>query len=227
MAPPVKKPSKPIFKTTSPFTETKWPSISHEDQEIITELLYNLLSPLGEHRRSHITPSKGKRKREPRGAAKDAPPPAPPAIGSHILVGLNSVTRHLEAGAARTAPPMAPVSGSTADDNANTDSKAEQDVEKTPLQPTKPLSMVILTHPQPALSPSHAHIPTLLHLATVQSTPASKPAEQTRLITLPTSNDSRFASALHIPAQHVGLTECLWVDEALKPEWRVLNVKQG
>lgn len=140
------------------------------------------------------------------------------------------------------------MSGSTADDNADTNPKAEQDDKKTTLDPKKPLSMVILTHPQPALSPSHAHIPTLLHLATKQPTPGSNAPEPTRLITLPTSHDSRFASALHIPRvgaigifedapgakaleeyvrQHVGLTECLWVDEALKPEWRGLNVKQG
>jgi hypothetical protein len=56
MAPPaVKKPSKPVFKTSSPFTEAKWlvfelyerdgvantsrPHVSYGDQEVITELL--------------------------------------------------------------------------------------------------------------------------------------------------------------------------------------------
>lgn len=108
--------------------------------------------------------------------------------------------------------------------------------------------MVILMHPQPALSPSHAHIPTLLHLATRQPDPISKADEPTRLIALPTSDDARFASALHIPRvgaigvlegapgakaledyvrQHVGVTECLWVDEALQPEWRGLTVVQA
>jgi ribonuclease P/MRP protein subunit POP3 len=110
------------------------------------------------------------------------------------------------------------------------------------------LSVVILTHPQPALSPSHAHIPTLLHLATLRQSPESKSSEPTRLIVLPTVNDARFASTLHIPRvgaigihegapgakaledyvrQHVGLTECLWVKEALTPEWRGLNVVQA
>ena len=107
--------------------------------------------------------------------------------------------------------------------------------------------MVILTHPQPSLSPSHAHISTLLHLATLQPTLKSKTSVAARLVALPTSSDSRFASTLHIPRvgaigiyedapgakileeyvrQHVGLTECLWVDEALNPEWRGLNVQQ-
>jgi ribonuclease P/MRP protein subunit POP3 len=108
--------------------------------------------------------------------------------------------------------------------------------------------MVILTHPQPSLSPSHAHLPTLLHLATLRPTSESSPSNATRLIALPTSNDARFASALHIPRvgaigiyegapgakaleeyvrQHIGLTKCSWVDEAMKPEWRGLNVKQA
>lgn len=108
--------------------------------------------------------------------------------------------------------------------------------------------MIMLTHPQPSLSPSHAHIPTLLHLATLQSTPKADVAEPTRLIPLPTSSDARFANALHIPRvgaigvyegapgakvledyvrKHVGLTECVWVDEAVKPEWRGLNVQQA
>lgn len=78
--------------------------------------------------------------------------------------------------------------------------------------------------------------------------PKAEVTEPTRLIALPTSNDSRFANVLHIPRvgavgifedapgvktledyvrKHVGLTECLWADEAMKPEWRGLNVQQA
>ncbi|KZM26817.1 Ribonuclease P [Ascochyta rabiei] len=246
MAPPVKKPPKPIFKISSPFTETRWPSVSHEDEEVVTELLCNLLTPLGEHRRTHVQPSKGKkRKRDTRLHAHENPRPSPPAIGFHLLVGLNSVTRHLEALATRTAPPNAPTreSGASDKDGSATENETEKQLETT----LRPLSMVILTHPRPSLSPSHAHIPTLLHLATLQPRPGSKTSAPTRLVALPTSNDARFASALHIPRvgaigiyegapganaleeyvrQHVGATECPWVDEALKPEWRGLTVKQ-
>ena len=166
-----------------------------------------------------------------------------PAIGSHLLIGLNSVTRYLEALAASSAPPTVPVKD--ADDHVpNEGDDTQTDADAAPW----PLSMVILTHPQPALSPSHAHIPTLLHLATLQPTPKTKVSEPTRLIALATSNDTRFANALHIPRvgaigiyegapgakalenyvrKHVGLTECLWVDEAMKPEWRHLNVQQA
>jgi ribonuclease P/MRP protein subunit POP3 len=204
----------------------------------------SLLTPLGEHRRTHIQPFQGKkRKRTGKTSLGETSAPPAPAIASHVLVGLNSVTRHLEALAASSAPPTVPVR------NANDDLSHEGDnTQKDADAALQPLSMVILTHPQPALSPSHAHIPTLVHLATLQSTPNANMAEPTRLIALATSNDVRFANALHIPRvgaigiyegapgakaleeymrEHVGLTECLWVGEAMRPEWRGLNVQQA
>jgi ribonuclease P/MRP protein subunit POP3 len=202
----------------------------------------SLLAPLGEHRKTHIQPSRGKkRKRNSKVPPGDTRIPPAPVIGSHLLLGLNSVTRHLEALAASSAPPSVPVK----DTDGHTPNKSD-DTQKIAEATVRPLSMVILTHPQPALSPSHAHIPTLLHLATLQPTPKTKVSEPTRLIALATSNDARFANALHIPRvgaigiyegapgakaledyvrKYVGLTECLWVDEAMKPEWRGLNVQ--
>ncbi|KAF3033432.1 hypothetical protein E8E12_003234 [Didymella heteroderae] len=243
MAPTAKIP-KPIFKTSSPFTETKWPSIAQEEQEIITELLCNFLAPLGDHRKTHIQPSKSKkRKRSPKTPAEENPALPAPAIRSHLLVGLNSVTRHLEALAASSAPPTVPVKD-VDEVNSNQGDDAQKDVDAI----LRPLSMVILTHPQPSLSPSHAHIPTLLHLAILQTLSKTKVSEPTRLIALPTSNDARLANALHIPRvgaigiyegapgakaiedyvrKHVGLTECLWINEAMKPEWRGLNVQRA
>jgi ribonuclease P/MRP protein subunit POP3 len=65
---------------------------------------------------------------------------------------------------------------------------------------------------------------------------------------LPTSTDARLAASLHIPRvgavgiyegapgakaledyvrQHVGVTECAWVDEAMRAEWKGLNVVGG
>ena len=125
---------------------------------------------------------------------------------------------------------------------------SEGGVERQSGTSIRPLSLIILTHPQPSLSPPHAHVPTLVHLAALQSDPKSKPLESARLVALPTSNDARFASALHIPRvgaigifegapgakaledyvrRHVGLTECAWMDEAIVPEWRGLNVQQA
>ncbi|KAJ4986385.1 RNase p and RNase mrp subunit [Stagonosporopsis vannaccii] len=245
MAPPTKKPSKPIFKTSSPFTETKWPSVSHEDQEVITELLCNLLSPLGDHRRAHGRPSRGKkRKRDANPSSDGIPRLPPPAIGSHVLIGLNSVTRHLETLAASTAPPTVPIKTSSV--SAENHAVLEGDAVLQSHSPLKSLSIIVLTHPQPTLSPLHAHVPTLVHLATVRPNSEPKASESARLVALPTSNDTRFASALHIPRvgaigifdgapgakaledyvrEHVGLTECVWIEEANAPEWRGLNIQ--
>lgn len=242
MAPQTKKPSKPIFKTSSPFTETKWPIVSLKDQEIITELTCNLIAPIGEYRKTHIHPSKGRKRKRCINAAPDESSRLPaPATASHVLIGLNSVTRHLETQAASTAPPTAPINETTTERDNPT-----QIDDKDSATSSRTLSVVILTHPQPSLSPSHAHIPTLLHLANLRRDPGTMPAEPTRLVCLATSNDARLASALHIPRvgaigilegapganaleeyarKHVGLTECAWVDEALKSEWRGLNVQ--
>lgn len=158
---------------------------------------------------------------------------------------MNSVTRHLEALAASTAPPTAPIKEFTADNQDHV--FPEDDVRQQSESSLKPLSLVVLTHPQPSLSPSHAHVPTLVHLAAIQPN-STKPTDSTRLIALPTSNDARFASALQIPRvgaigvfegapgakaledyvrDHVGVTECLWIEEAITPKWRGLNVQQG
>jgi ribonuclease P/MRP protein subunit POP3 len=119
------------------------------------------------------------------------------------------------------------------------DGKAQD--EKDPEKALRPLSMVILTHPKPSLSPAHAHLPTLVHLSTLSTS-----ATSTRLIPLPTSAEARLASTLHIPRvgalaiyadapaikgleeyvyEHVGVMESKWIDEAMSAEWKGLNVK--
>lgn len=198
---------------------------------------------------------------------EDAPPP--PEIGRHILVGLNSVTRHLEALAARTAPPTVAGAPSNPGEKAKSSNEAPEsetaqkqeaqhghgDPENSSKEKDlRPLSMVLLTHPKPTLSPAHAHIPTLIHLSnlpqhsspSVPSQPPPSLDSATRLVPLPTSTDGRLASQLHIPRvgalaifedapgakaleqyvrEHVGVTECEWIGEALKAEWRGVNVK--
>lgn len=202
----------------------------------------SLIAPLGDHRKSHIQPSKGKKRKrkskdpEDVSAAAEAPPP-PPEIGKNILVGINSVTRHLEALAARSAPKTVTAA---AEKNANEGNEANQDL--------RPLSMVILTRPKPSISPAYAHIPTLVHLASLQppSPSTSSNTQATRLIPLASSTDARLASALHIPRvaalaifadapgtkaleafvqENVDVTECKWIDEAMSAEWKCLNVK--
>jgi ribonuclease P/MRP protein subunit POP3 len=165
------------------------------------------------------------------------------------------VTRHLEALAAKNAPSTAPivfaekkpieVSRQTSEDPQDVSDQGKQVGAAQPVEDLRRLSMVVLTHPKPSLSPAHAHIPTLLHLSTL-SPSTSLTTIPTRLVSLPTSMDALLASALHIPRvgalaiyegapgaealenyvrENVGVTECQWVDEAMSAEWRGLIVK--
>ncbi|KAJ4298109.1 RNase P and RNase MRP subunit [Kalmusia sp. IMI 367209] len=241
MAPSTKKISKPIFKTARPYTEPTW----------YAELR---------------CPSKGKkRKRESKQSDKkkassddhlgessnaDIPPP-PPEIGNHILIGLNTVTRHLEALAAQTAPPTAPgyqsawSKSDTEDEHneqhtPNEDDTGRKHGDEKQSQEQRPLSLVLITHNHPPASLPHAHIPTLIHLSILNS-PTSK---ATRLIAVPPGCENRLSSVLHIPhvgalgilegapgadslvayvREHIDVTKCTWIDEAMKPEWK--NVK--
>jgi ribonuclease P/MRP protein subunit POP3 len=193
-------------------------------------LFLSLVAPLGDHRKTHIHPSKGKkrkRKSKDESTTADAPPP-PPEIGKHILIGINSVTRHLEALAAQNAPSTVPLAVAKAD---------EQETAAVKDDP-RPLSMVITTHPKPSSSTAHAHLPTLVHLSTLKSSSSHQP---TRLIPLATATDPRLASTLHIPRvgalaifadapgsqalqafvrEKISVTECPWIDEAMAAEWK-------
>ncbi|KAL6702487.1 RNase P and RNase MRP subunit [Coniothyrium glycines] len=216
MAPVTKQNSKPVFKTSSPYADATWPQIPHSDQDIILELLCNLLQPIGDHRRIHSPPSKGKKRKRStcRDAATNATSrPSSPSISKHLLIGLNSVTRHLEARAAATAPPTAPISEKL--ESAHDNSAA------------KPLSFVVLTHPKPSLSPAHAHLPTLVHLAS-KSSPSSS-SSSTRLVPLSTSSDVRLATALHIPrVGALAVFEDAPGAKALEEgEWKDLRFRDG
>tara|TARA_R110002003_G_scaffold116_14_gene10182 strand:- start:7779 stop:8564 length:786 start_codon:yes stop_codon:yes gene_type:complete len=203
----------------------------------------SLLAPLGEHRRAHIQPSKGKkRKRKSNEHQHDSNPPPAPEIGKHILIGINSVTRHLEALAAKNAPSSMPITAINDEER-----KDETQGEKAAKNDPEPLSIVILTHPKPSLSPANAHFPTLIHLSTLQQpTSSASHTPPTLLVPLPTTSDARLASALHIPRvgalaifsgapgakaledyvrERVDVTECKWVDEAMRAEWRGINVR--
>src|SRR3954465_6599629 len=69
-------------------------------------ILASLVEPLGLHRRTHLPPSRGrKRKRKaPADIDADTAPPAAPPLNKHLLIGLNSITRHLSAQAAAASP---------------------------------------------------------------------------------------------------------------------------
>ncbi|KAF2270232.1 hypothetical protein CC78DRAFT_196022 [Lojkania enalia] len=251
MAAGIKKSSKPIFKTEIPFTETRCPQISPKDQDVILDLLCNLLSPLGHHRKTHNPPSQGKkRKRKSKSKSStnndsvSAPldistPPVPP-LSKCILVGLNSVTRHMSSLASLSAPSAA---------SAITNPDKEQRTEKPSVEIPVPISVLIIPHLSPQSSLSHAHLPTLFYLSThsaqLDSSIASSLTTPSRLIALPTSAEAKLASALHLPRvgalgilegapgaeallnyvrDTVGDVECPWIEEGLKAEWKGVKV---
>ncbi|PVH98417.1 hypothetical protein DM02DRAFT_673424 [Periconia macrospinosa] len=198
-----------------------------------------LLQPLGDHRKTHIHPSKGKsrkRKRkqqQPQPSSSEAnniqheestdtnstnPPPPPPEIKTHILIGLNSITRHLEALVAQNTQNLHEHSS-----KENNQEKLDQKKETKPINDTKEkdqqekqqnpapllrrISILVLPHPNPSLSLAHAHIPPLIQLSTLSTPPlpsSPQPAnsdqtQKTYTIPLPTTAEAALASALHIP----------------------------
>ncbi|KFA63509.1 hypothetical protein S40285_00337 [Stachybotrys chlorohalonatus IBT 40285] len=99
---------KVVHQLESPLSAVSWPEITIDDQDTILELLCDLLSPLGQYRRTHIQPSKGKRalrrKRKvadgagqaSTGATNRATPPNPPEMAAKVDVGFNKITRVLQ-----------------------------------------------------------------------------------------------------------------------------------
>lgn len=94
-----------VHHLDTPFSTSSWPEISIDDQDSILELLCGLLSPIGQHRRTHVRPSKGKRaaKREKKmamnskGAAESVKLPTPRSLelSRSVDIGFNSITQNL------------------------------------------------------------------------------------------------------------------------------------
>ncbi|KAG5920328.1 hypothetical protein E4U61_007981 [Claviceps capensis] len=94
-----------VHHLDTPFSTVAWPEVSVDDQDTILELLCNLLSPIGQHRRTHLKASQGKReaKRKRKASAKLVTPevgvtrPKPkPELVDYVDVGFNAITRGLE-----------------------------------------------------------------------------------------------------------------------------------
>lgn len=148
----------------------------------------SFLSPIGHYRSTHITPSKGKRNKRAkrrevrRGAeqpAQDEVSVPIPEPSSHILVGLNSITRHLEYQSRQACPPSlgTPVPSSDS--------------------PQRHLAVVVTTWPSvPPILTSH------LHKLLQTSSLLHSNLPPTRLVVLPRSSEKRLCSALGVP--HAG-----------------------
>ncbi|KAF2836854.1 hypothetical protein M501DRAFT_996536 [Patellaria atrata CBS 101060] len=99
------KVSKFVYIVDAPYTADQWPQVGLQHHNTILDLLVDLLKPIGSHRSLCIVPSKGKRSRKrKRTEEKQSHNSAPleplntsvPEISRHILVGLNSTSRHME-----------------------------------------------------------------------------------------------------------------------------------
>ncbi|KAK2595574.1 RNase P and RNase MRP subunit [Conoideocrella luteorostrata] len=112
-----------VHHLDTPFSTVSWPETSLDDQDTILELLckyalalhlketkfadisLSLLNPIGQHKKAHARPSKGKRaakrKKGDEGGKTaitdtDMAKPPHPEISDHVHVGFNSITRELE-----------------------------------------------------------------------------------------------------------------------------------
>ncbi|KAL3423598.1 hypothetical protein PVAG01_05345 [Phlyctema vagabunda] len=196
---------KTVFQLDSPFAPAQWPTISDQDQQTILELLCSLLSPIGRHRSEHLIPSKGKRskKRKFQGAkAKDTSTPVqvkppPPDISPYVVIGLNSITRHLQLSSPseNSATPETE-SLNTADSAVEMTGNVLESTEEATAVPSQSpgqthLAAVFVTHTSlPAIL--HAHLPPLI----ANSCSASHSNPVTKLVGLPKGSDGRLCAAL-------------------------------
>jgi len=164
------------------------PVISQEDEQTILELLCRLLQPIGDYRRQHIRPSKGKRRNKRkrneeeehatglnRMFAEEAVPR--PQIQDYLTTGFNSIVRSLEATSQISRP--VPIS------------QHHSDIQKRPDE-TAALSAVFVCRsilPRILLS----SLPLLAATASL-ARPQSPPI---RLVSLSDSAEVKLAQAMH------------------------------
>ena len=179
-----------------------------------------MLSPIGQHRANHITPSKGKRSKKQKkeeaklgkDSLKDAKPPPPPDVTSFVVVGLNGITRCLEALPRKAVPDT-----SSFKDTSEAD-KARRVIHGPDLEATQPKStpsdntnastgthfsaIFAIRSSQPPIL--YAHLPQLVVTASL----ARPELPPTRLVQLPKGSDDRISEALGLPrASFIGLLE--------------------
>jgi ribonuclease P/MRP protein subunit POP3 len=184
---------------------------------ILTIRSASLLEPIGRHRSTHTTASKGKRNKKRKRSKRDSPEklllepqsPSLPAVQNHVTVGLNSTTRYLESvlHTVATREPLA----SEAPDNDNPDKDfflSHPDVlsqRNAELNEDNPhhLAAIFMTEATANYLP-YTHLPTLAALASARhpATPAI------RIVQLKASAEAKICEALGLPrAGIVGVLE--------------------
>ncbi|KAL2124293.1 hypothetical protein VTJ04DRAFT_658 [Mycothermus thermophilus] len=208
-----------VHTLDTPYTAVEWPEISQEDQDAILELLCQLLSPIGSHRRSFITPSKGKRKRskqvdarKPEDSAKPTEPPSPPApeISAYIDVGLAQITRQLQAQAQAQAQaqrqgqpnPIPPSSSSNPASSTNPETSPAVDASSPAT--TKPYTVVFIAR-SPKSPVFHSHFPSIVAVASSSQTHPS--ASTTTTTTTTTETTSTTTTSSGEPIRLVGFSK--------------------
>ncbi|TVY28478.1 hypothetical protein LHYA1_G003469 [Lachnellula hyalina] len=192
--------TKTVFQLDSPFTQIQWPEINPEQQDTLLELLCSILSPIGKHRLKYAAPSKGKRdKKRKRKEAKlaevplDTSKPPVPNISSFVVVGLNSIVRHLESSSKASKPEQ------TRDYFIEV-IKADELAKPQPSTHFSAIFVPISTQP----SILNAQLPRLI--ATASKEHQGLPA--TRLVQLPKDCDARLCEALGLSrVSFIGLLE--------------------
>ncbi|KAB5570069.1 hypothetical protein GE09DRAFT_1170934 [Coniochaeta sp. 2T2.1] len=185
-----------VHQLDTPYSTVKWPQISHDDQETILELLCSLLSPLGHHRRSFITPSKGKRAKrkkrktaEPQ-AADNAIPPVP-GVAKDVDLGLANISRSLEKVSATSKQNQPEASEATGHEGVSNESTPES-------------YAVVFVARSGQPSAFHSHFPQMVAVAS-KAVPSKQPI---RLVGFSEACEDRLSSALAIPrVSSIGLRE--------------------
>ncbi|TLD15488.1 uncharacterized protein PgNI_01303 [Pyricularia grisea] len=173
-----------LHQLDTPYSAVQWPHVLPEDQDTVLELLCSLLSPLGDYRRAHLVPSKGKRsKKKSKKQASDGQPPGserprppPPELSAFVDIGLANITRCLQedSGSSIISP-----SG---------DEKSHENLKGTPYA-------MILVARSGHSSAFHSHFPQMVAMAS-QSRP-NQPA--IRLVGFSKSCEDRLSDCLGIP----------------------------
>lgn len=153
----------------------------------VTHFSRSLLSPLGQYRKSFVTPSKGKRDKSRKRKSRDEPallaavPPAP-ELSMYLDIGLSKVSRSLE----RLSVPPAPCPTSGDQDQKPVNSSGGPEA--------APYAVVFVA--RSGQSPAfHSHFPQMVAMASI-----SLPAGQSiRLVGFSKACEDRLSSCLGIP----------------------------
>ncbi|TLS29883.1 hypothetical protein PpBr36_03378 [Pyricularia pennisetigena] len=173
-----------LHQLDTPYSAVQWPHVLPEDQDTVLELLCSLLSPLGDYRRAHLAPSRGKRskKKSKRQASDGQTPgservkPPPPELSAFVDVGLASITRCLQ-------------------ENSESSIISSSDDQQSPENSKRTPYAMILVARSGHSSAFHSHFPQMVAMAS-----QSRPDQPSiRLVGFSKSCEDRLSDCLGVP----------------------------